>query len=210
MLAGELGLAGIRSVVLDPMPGPNPQPRANRIRRGEAARILDHRGLYSVFTGTAELPKPAPRSIFAGFPLDLSSDPDSQLFVVPIQQRGLVEVLGERAGDHGVDIRWGHALTGVDQLDDAVRCTSPARTMPTGWRPPTLSAQRWHQQDKALAGIDFAGMSSYDLVSGCGFNVEAQTNGWPRSSPVPFHPCGSIELSGVSSPVVRWGAGWCR
>ena len=73
MLACELGLAGIRPVVLDPMPGPNPQPRANRIV-GQAARILDHRGLYSALTGTAEPPKPAPRSMFAGFPLDLSSD----------------------------------------------------------------------------------------------------------------------------------------
>ena len=46
MLACELGLAGIRPVVLDPTPGPNLQPRANRIA-GQAARILDHRGLYS-------------------------------------------------------------------------------------------------------------------------------------------------------------------
>lgn len=37
MLACELGLAGIRPVLLDPMPGPNPQPRVNRIV-GQAAR----------------------------------------------------------------------------------------------------------------------------------------------------------------------------
>ena len=89
MLAGELGLAGIRPVVLDPMPGPNPQPRANRIV-GEAARILDHRGLYSVLTGTAESPKPAPRSMFAGFQLDLSSDSDSQLLRSPFNSGGTV------------------------------------------------------------------------------------------------------------------------
>ena len=45
MLASELALAGIRQVVLDPMPGPNRNPRVNRIV-GQAARILDHRGLY--------------------------------------------------------------------------------------------------------------------------------------------------------------------
>ena len=78
MLACELGLAGIRPVVLDPMPGPNPQPRVNRIV-GQGVRILDHRGLYSALTGTQDPPKPAPRSMFAGFPLDLTSVPDSQL-----------------------------------------------------------------------------------------------------------------------------------
>jgi 2-polyprenyl-6-methoxyphenol hydroxylase-like FAD-dependent oxidoreductase len=58
MVAGELGLAGIRPVVLDPMPGPNPAPRVNRIV-GQAARILDHRDLYSALTGTTEPPTPA-------------------------------------------------------------------------------------------------------------------------------------------------------
>jgi 2-polyprenyl-6-methoxyphenol hydroxylase-like FAD-dependent oxidoreductase len=58
MLAGELGLAGIRPVVLDPMPGPNPQPRANGIV-GQGVRILDHRGLYSTLEGKDGPPQPA-------------------------------------------------------------------------------------------------------------------------------------------------------
>jgi 2-polyprenyl-6-methoxyphenol hydroxylase-like FAD-dependent oxidoreductase len=37
MLAGELGLAGIRPVVLEPLSGPNPQRRANGIT-GQAVR----------------------------------------------------------------------------------------------------------------------------------------------------------------------------
>ena len=119
MLACELGLAGIRPMVLDPMPGPNPNPRVNRIV-GQGVRILDHRGLYSALTGTAEPPKPAPRSMFAGFALDLASVPGSQLFMVPVQQRGLVQVLAERAGEYDADIRWGHVLTGFDQHDDGV------------------------------------------------------------------------------------------
>src|SRR5258705_153823 len=119
MLACELGLAGIRPVVLDPMPGPNPQPRVNRIV-GQGVRMLDHRGLYSALTETRDPPKPAPRSMFAGFPLDLTSQPESQLFVVPVQQRGLVHVLAERAAEYDVDIRWGHALTGLDRHDDGV------------------------------------------------------------------------------------------
>ena len=119
MLACELGLAGIQPVVLDPMTGPNPHPRVNRIV-GQGVRILDHRGLYSQLTGTAEPPQPAPRSMFAGFALDLAVVPESQLFVVPVQQRGLVQVLAERAGEYDADIRWGHFLTGFDQHDDGV------------------------------------------------------------------------------------------
>jgi 2-polyprenyl-6-methoxyphenol hydroxylase-like FAD-dependent oxidoreductase len=58
MLACELGLAGIRPIVVDPLPGPNPNPRANGIT-GQGVRILDHRGLYSVLAGTSEPPRPA-------------------------------------------------------------------------------------------------------------------------------------------------------
>jgi 2-polyprenyl-6-methoxyphenol hydroxylase-like FAD-dependent oxidoreductase len=79
MLACELGLAGIQPVVLDPMPGPNPHPRVNRIV-GQGVRILDHRGLYSQLTGTAEPPQPAPRSMFAGFALDLAVVPQPYKF----------------------------------------------------------------------------------------------------------------------------------
>jgi 2-polyprenyl-6-methoxyphenol hydroxylase-like FAD-dependent oxidoreductase len=49
MLACELGLAGTRPVVLDPASGPKPQARINRIV-GQAARLLDHRRLYSALT----------------------------------------------------------------------------------------------------------------------------------------------------------------
>jgi 2-polyprenyl-6-methoxyphenol hydroxylase-like FAD-dependent oxidoreductase len=170
-LACELGLAGIRSVVLESMPGPTPQPRANRIV-GEAARILDHRGLYGVLTGASEPPKPAARTLFGGFELDLSSVPDSQLFVIPIQQRGLVEVLTERAGEYGAEVRWGHALTGFDQHDDGVTVHVAG---PDGDYDITaayfVGADGGTSKTRHLAGIDFPGMSSYDLVMRMGFNV---------------------------------------
>jgi 2-polyprenyl-6-methoxyphenol hydroxylase-like FAD-dependent oxidoreductase len=171
MLACELGLAGIRPVMLDPASGPNPQARVNRIV-GQVARILDHRGLYSALTGTAEAPKPAPHSVFAGFPLELATVPDSQLFVIPVQQRGLVEVLAERAGEYQADIRWGHALTGFDQDDDGVTVHVAG---PDGTYDLTanyfVGADGGHSKTRHLAGIEFPGMSSYDLVVRIGFNV---------------------------------------
>jgi 2-polyprenyl-6-methoxyphenol hydroxylase-like FAD-dependent oxidoreductase len=171
MLACELGLAGIRPVVLDPLAGPNPQARVNRIV-GQAARILDHRGLYSALTGTADPPKPAPHTIFAGFPLDLTTVPESQLFVVPVQQWGLVEVLAERAAEYGTDIRWSHALTGFDQHDDGVTVhvagSDGAYDLTAKY---FVGADGGHSKTRHLAGVEFPGMSSYDLVVRIGFNV---------------------------------------
>lgn len=171
MLACELGLAGIRPVVLDPMPGPNPNPRVNRIV-GQGVRILDHRGLYSPLTGTAEPPQPAPRSMFAGFPLDLTLAPESQLFVIPVQQRGLVQALAERAGEYDADIRWGHTLTGFDQRDHGVTVHVAG---PAGDYDLTaeyfIGADGGTRMTRHLAGIDFLGMSSYDLVVRMGFAV---------------------------------------
>ncbi|HZC92434.1 MAG TPA: FAD-dependent monooxygenase, partial [Mycobacterium sp.] len=58
LLACELGLSGIRPIVLDPLPGPNPEPRANGVT-GQGVRLLDHRGLYRVVAGTDEPPQPS-------------------------------------------------------------------------------------------------------------------------------------------------------
>ncbi|OYN77946.1 FAD-dependent monooxygenase [Mycolicibacterium sphagni] len=171
MLASELGLAGIRPVVVDPMSGPDPQPRVNRIV-GQAARILDHRGLYSALTGTTEPPKPAARSMFAGFPLDLADVTGSQLFTVPVQQRGLVHLLAERAGGYGADLRWGHAVAGFDQHDGdiTVHVLGPDGAYDVSAQY-LVGADGGTSKTRHLAGIDFPGMSSYDLVIRIGFDV---------------------------------------
>jgi 2-polyprenyl-6-methoxyphenol hydroxylase-like FAD-dependent oxidoreductase len=188
MVACELGLAGIRPVVLDPMPGPNPQPKVNRIV-GQAARILDHRDLYSALLGTPDPPKPAPRSNFAGFPLELAAVPDSQLFVVPVQQEGLVRVLTERADQYGTDIRWGHALTGFDQHEDGVTVHVAG---PQGTYDLTASylvgADGGTSKTRHLAGIEFPGMSSYDLVIRIGFDVQPPDEWLDRVSGAPDAP----------------------
>lgn len=171
MLAAELGLAGIRPVVLDPMPGPNPQPRANGIV-GQGVRILDHRGLYSTLAGIDGPPQRAPRAMFGAFPLDLSLVPNPQMFMLPIQQPKLVQVLAERAGQYATDIRWGHRLTGFDQNADGVtvHVSGPAGDYELRAKY-LVGADGGTSMTRKLAGIDFAGMSSHDVVARMGFDV---------------------------------------
>ncbi len=171
MLAGELGLAGIRPVVLDPMPGPNPLRRANGVN-GQGVRILDHRGLYNLIAGTAELPQVNPRAMFAAFPLDLALVPDPQHFLLPVQQPRLVQLLADRAGQYDVDIRWGHALAGFDQDADGV--TVQVAGPDGAYRLRTqylVGADGGSSPTRKLAGIDFPGMSSYDAVVRMAFDV---------------------------------------
>jgi 2-polyprenyl-6-methoxyphenol hydroxylase-like FAD-dependent oxidoreductase len=171
MLAGELGLAGIRPVVLDPMSGPNPLRRANGIN-GQGVRILDHRGLYAGLAGTEGPPRLAPRANFAAFPLDLTLTADPQVFMLPVQQPKLVQVLAERAGEYDADIRWDHAMTGFDQHADGVtvHVTGPdgAYDLEAEY---LVGADGGTSMTRKLAGIDFPGMSSHDVVVRLGFDV---------------------------------------
>ncbi|BBX44804.1 FAD-dependent monooxygenase [Mycobacterium cookii] len=190
MVACELGLAGIRPIVLDPAPGPNPAARVNRIV-GQAARILDYRGLYSALTG-ADAPIPVPHANFAGLSLDLAAVPASQLFAIPVQQFSLVQLLAERAGNYGTDIRWGHALTGFDQRDDGITvhvagpdCSYDLTTQYL------VGADGGTSTTRHLAGIEFPGMSSYDLVIRIGFDV-VPPDEWIE--PIPPDPRGPGHL----------------
>jgi 2-polyprenyl-6-methoxyphenol hydroxylase-like FAD-dependent oxidoreductase len=171
MLAGELGLAGMRPVLLEPLAGPNPQPRANGIT-GQAVRLLDHRGLYSVLAGTPDPPQPSPWAMFAAMALDLTGVPDPQHFMFPVQQPRLAQILAERVRDDGADLRWGHRLVGFDQNADGVVVHVDGPDGP--YELPTkylVGADGGTSQTRKLAGIDFPGMTSHDAVARMAFGV---------------------------------------
>ncbi len=199
MLARELGLSGIRPIVLDPLPGPSPEPRANGVT-GQGVRILDHRGFYSELSGTAEPPRPNPWSMFAAFMLDLSDVADSQIFMIPVQQPRLVQALAKRATDDGVDIRWGHRLADFDQNADAVTVHVDGPDGPYELSTRYLvGADGGTSTTRKLAGIEFPGMTSHDAVARMAFGVVPPDDwvdpasgaldipGWGRVPPTPFY-----------------------
>jgi 2-polyprenyl-6-methoxyphenol hydroxylase-like FAD-dependent oxidoreductase len=117
MLACELALAGVRPLVLERLTEPSSEQRANGIV-GQIVRMVDRRGLYERLSGTPGPPRPAPRFMFAAFPLNFGELPDNPVYLLMVPQRRIVEVLAERAAELGVEIRRGHELVGLSQRDE--------------------------------------------------------------------------------------------
>jgi 2-polyprenyl-6-methoxyphenol hydroxylase-like FAD-dependent oxidoreductase len=122
MVACELALAGVRPVVLDRLPGPSDEPKANGLV-GQVIRTLDIRGLYHTFSGDAEPPQPMYAWMFAGMPVPFLNVRDNPMYGLLIQQPRVVRLLDERARGLGVNVRWGHALTDVVMTADGVALT---------------------------------------------------------------------------------------
>ena len=119
MLACELALSGVHPIVLDALPEPSAEPKANGLV-GQVVRMLDMRGLYRAFTGALDPPAPIPGFIFSGLPVSFAGLPDNPMYSLLIPQPRLVRLLAKRARDLGVDIRWGHELTDLAQHDRGV------------------------------------------------------------------------------------------
>lgn len=129
LLAGELALAGIRPVVLEQLPAPSTELKANGIV-GQAVRALDLRGLYSILSESADPPQPMPGYIFAGMRVPFLGVADNPMYGMLIQQPLVVRRLVDWVDSLGVQIRWGHELAGIDSRPDGVTLsvTSPDST----------------------------------------------------------------------------------
>jgi 2-polyprenyl-6-methoxyphenol hydroxylase-like FAD-dependent oxidoreductase len=165
MLACELSLAGVRPVVLERLPEPSMEPRANGLV-GQVVRMFDRRGLYERITGSTEPPKPAPAYMFAAMPLDLTMLSDNPLYLLPVPQARLTQVLAERAAELSVEVRRGHELTDLTQDDEAVTATVAG---PDGiYRLRTrylVGADGGHSVTRKLSGIEFPGVTRDNTVS---------------------------------------------
>ncbi|QIS03001.1 FAD-dependent oxidoreductase [Nocardia brasiliensis] len=119
LLAGELALAGVRPLLLDQMPGPSAEPKANGLV-GQVVRLLDMRGLYDE-AGTA--PPPLPGYMFSGLPYSCEDMPDKVMYAKLMSQPKVARQLEKWVLGLGVDLRWGHRLTELSPYDGGVALT---------------------------------------------------------------------------------------
>ncbi len=123
MLAGELGLAGVRALVLERQPKIRDIPKAGGLS-GQIMELLRYRGELERFEAARPAPRsaptPPPRFPWGGMHVDFTDLAESPMQVLPLPQPLLERVLDERARERGADIRRGHAVTGLSQDDDTV------------------------------------------------------------------------------------------
>ena len=162
MLACELALAGVRPLVLERLAGLTEEQRANGVV-GQVVRMLDRRGLYARLSGTDAPPQPTPQFIFGAFPLRLAGLPDNPLYILPVPQRRIEQMLAERAAELGVEVRRGSEVVGLDQDDDGVRVTlAGGEIVSARW---LVGADGGRSAVRKLAGIGFPGVTNDDSVS---------------------------------------------
>ncbi|QBS44240.1 FAD-dependent monooxygenase [Nocardia sp. CS682] len=164
LLAGELALAGVRAIVLEELPAPSAEPKANGLV-GQVIRLLDMRGLYHVFGGAPGAPQPLPGYFFAGLRLSFAELPDNPMAILAIPQPKLVRLLEKWVRGLGVEIRWGHRLTESTQQDGGVVVTVAG---PEGdYRLDTtflVGADGGKSLVRNQAGIGFPGYTATDSV----------------------------------------------
>lgn len=119
LTACELAQAGVDTLVLERLAEPATAPKANGLV-GRVVQALDYRGLYERISGGDRPPVPVPYFSFGALTLDLSDLDGHALYAQPIPQRRLEELLAERAGELGVEVRRGHEMTALNQDGDAV------------------------------------------------------------------------------------------
>lgn len=164
MLACELGLAGVRSTVLEELPGARAESRANGLV-GQVIQMIDRRGLYERITGSAEPPVPQPAYVFGAMLLDLTELDDNHLYMLPVPQARLVELLAEQAVELGAEIRRGHRLTDLSQDAEAVTAVVDGPEGRYEIRSRYLvGADGAHSQTRKRSGIDFPGVTTESMV----------------------------------------------
>ncbi|MEW1581195.1 rifampin monooxygenase [Streptomyces microflavus] len=121
MLACELRLAGVRTVVLEKLAEPTRETRGRGLHV-RSVEVMDQRGLLDRFLSVSEkfqvggffggIQKPWPDRLDTAHPYGLST-------LQPVTER----LLRERAVELGTEIRRGCEVTGVSQQDDGVTVT---------------------------------------------------------------------------------------
>ncbi|HEX3686940.1 MAG TPA: FAD-dependent monooxygenase [Gaiellaceae bacterium] len=188
MLAGELGLAGVRPLVLERQPEPRDTPKAGGLS-GQVLELLRYRGLLEWLEAAGGQPRPAPRFPFGGMHVDFTQLPDPPMQAVPLPQPQLERLLAERAVELGAELRRGHEVVGVSQDDDTVTADVQGPDGPyqvTGQY--LVGCDGAFSRVRELAGIPFPGMTYPEVQRLASVTVP---------DGVTVHENGDLEVEGV-------------
>src|SRR5689334_16390057 len=150
MLACELRLCGVDTLVIERLAGPSGESRAGGIH-ARTMEILDMRGMLEPFLAEG---RPLPRGHFAGIPLDFSGLPTRYPFLLAILQRRIERLLEARARELGVRMRREVAVTGLRQTADRVEIETTQGELAAEF---VVGCDGGRSTVRKLAGIDFPG-----------------------------------------------------
>lgn len=157
MLACELRIAGVETVLLERLAEPTGQSRALALH-ARSAEVLDQRGLLGPFLAEGVT---WPHGHYAGLRLDMNRLDGQHKYTLHIPQSRVEHLLEKAAVELGADIRRGHEVTGLARRDDGVEVT--VRTDTGEYRlasPYLIGCDGGHSTVRDLAGIGFPGTSS--------------------------------------------------
>ena len=163
MLAAELRLGGMRTVVLERRAEPDARPRANGLV-GRVVEQLDHRGLLDRFRAEAGYSGPFPGFPFGSVPLRFAGL-ERPVPALMLQQPRMEALLAERATELGAEIRRGHELAALTQDEDGVdvEVRGPDGEYRLRARY-VVGCDGAHSRVRELAGIGFLGTTDGELL----------------------------------------------
>ncbi|MFE6857514.1 FAD-dependent monooxygenase [Nocardia sp. NPDC057668] len=164
MLAGELRLAGVRTLVLERQPAIRDVPKASGIG-GRILDLLRYRGLLERFEAASGDPHVAARFPFGDVYLDLTNMAEPPMRALPLPQREIERILDAHASDLGAEIRRANQVIGVSQ--DPGTVTAEVRGPDGEYRVSArylVGCDGGRSRIRELAGIDFPG-TTYPQVN---------------------------------------------
>jgi 2-polyprenyl-6-methoxyphenol hydroxylase-like FAD-dependent oxidoreductase len=191
MLACELRLLGVRSLVLERRPQLREAARANGFG-GRITELLRYRGMLDrVLAASSGRIHTAPRLPFGELQLDFSQLSDPPLWAVHLPQPQLERVLDEYARELGAEISRGHELTGISQDDTMVTAEVHGPDGPYRATAGYLAGcDGSRSRVRAAAGIGFPGTSYPEVNRLCQATV---------ADPVTLLDNGDLDVPGLGA-----------